>query len=88
MNIVKVEWFYERFNVDIMKLYISARNYARKLKLYSSAIYKRNFLISLRLSDSVQRWKGLYFLALVLYLSSALILSSYSLLSFINKIDE
>ena len=61
---------YLRFNVDIMMLYISAMDYGRKIKfssLCSSAIYKQNVLILLRLSDSVQCRRRYYFRAWVLY---------------------
>ena len=64
---------YRRFNFDIIKLYISALDDARKLKiqiLCQSAIYKQNVTISLCLNDSVQCGKGLYFLAQVLHLCS------------------
>ena len=47
----------------------SARGHARKLKirqLCSSAIYKQNVSISLRLSDFVQYRRGYYFRAWVL----------------------
>ena len=86
------------FNVDIIKLYISALDEARKLKFRYCVnlpfinCYK-NVAMSLRLSDSVQCGKGLYFLVYVLYLCSfgyvrVLILSSYILLACKNKTDN
>ena len=50
-------------NVDIMKLYTSDIDHARKLTFSSclSDIYKQNVTIQLRLIDSVQCWRGLYF---------------------------
>ena len=55
-------------------LYISVKDHARKdhakiQQLCSSAIYKQNVSISLRLSDSGRCRRGYYFLAWVLYFS-------------------
>ena len=54
-------------DVDIMMLYISAMDHARKLKkiqqLCSSSINKQKMFISLCLSDSVQCRRGYYFRA-------------------------
>ena len=56
----------------LMMLYISAMDHVRKLNV-SNYVYlpsnKQNVLISLCLSDSVQRWRGYCFRALVLYFS-------------------
>ena len=63
---------YRRFNVDIMMLYISVRDHARKLK-FSCYIHLpsiKNVSISLCLSDSVRCKRGYYFQARVLYFSS------------------
>ena len=64
---------------------------ARKLKFSSSsAIYKKNISISLRLNDSVQCRRGYYFQAWALYFSleqtRMLILSIYVLLACIYTI--
>ena len=70
---IKFSWHKKRFNVDIMMLYISAMDHARKLKFSSyvhlAAIYKQNASIWLRLNDSVQCRRGYYFWAWVLYFS-------------------
>ena len=76
-----------------MMLYISAMDYGRKIKfssLCSSAIYKQNVSISLRLFDSVQRRRviifehGCYIPALEHV--RKIIFSSYVLLACINPI--
>ena len=59
--------------------------------LCSSAIYKQNVSIPLRLTDSVQCRRGYYFRAWVLYFSfgsfvGKLKLSSYVLLAYIDPI--
>ena len=78
-----------------MQLYISALDHAVEIQqLCSSAAYKQNVLISLRLSDSVQCRRGLYFRPTCkCYISAlkhvrVLILSSYVLLACINKTDN
>ena len=59
------------FSVDIFKLYISALDHAIKLK-FSDYVHLPSIskmFLSVRLSDSVQRRRGLYFRAWMIYLS-------------------